>query len=61
MAPLHIYHQPLWLPSIIRNMNDEYKELQDLELLNKKIDQEIKIRDPFYVNILLLYITSKGI
>lgn len=40
----------MWLPSIIRNTHDEYKELQDLERLNSKIDQEIRNRDPFYVN-----------
>lgn len=43
LAPLHIYHKPMWLPSIVRNSPEEFKALNDLEKINQKIDEEIKV------------------
>lgn len=33
----------MWLPSIVRNSVDEYKALEDLDKVNQKIDEEIKV------------------
>lgn len=46
LAPLHIYHKPMWLPSIVRNSPEEFKALNDLEKINQKIDEEIKVIPP---------------
>ena len=45
MPALHIFHQPMWMPTIVKNTIEDFKVLTDLEKLNEKIDKELKNRD----------------
>ena len=46
MPALNIFHQPINLPSVLKNSLETFKNLQDLQNLNLKIEREMAKRDP---------------
>ena len=55
LPALHVYHQPMWLPPVVINNLDEFKTIKDLEDFNKKIEMELRAKDPKFVNNYLVF------
>jgi hypothetical protein len=49
LPALHVYHQPMWLPPVVINNLEDFKTIKDLEEFNKKIETELRAKDPKFV------------
>ncbi len=46
MPALNIFHQPINLPTVLKNSLETFRNMQDLQNLNQKIEREMAKRDP---------------